>query len=333
VINPCERTVYRLFGVSLASDLRLSHAIPPAAPPATVSFRMQPREDLPTLDEPSRSTYESPFLDPDGNVRLRAASASTRDDLRFGERLLFSLGSDEIDCHFTPSVQTEDIEIYLLGAVLAYWLERQGLPCIHASAVVTPDGAIGFLAGNGGGKSTLAAFLVRAGLPLLTDDVLAIDRREDGYYGRASYPQMRFWPREAELFSGRAEGHDRVHPDLPKLRVPIGEAGFGAFHPRAAPLRALYLPERRPASEAASIEIRPVAPRDAAIELLRNSFVSHLVEAAPWARDRLARLASIAAEVPMRRLIYPSGFERLPEVCDAILRDAGLVAGTEQGPA
>jgi hypothetical protein len=292
---------------------------------------MQPESELPPFAETAPSTYESPYVDLEGNTRVRATSASERDDLRFGERIRFSLGADEIVCHFTPRVEPREIEILLLGTVLSYWLERQGTCCVHSSAVVTPCGGIGFLAGNGGGKSALAASFLEAGFPLLTDDILAIDRREDGAFGRASYPQMRFWPSEAERFAGNADPGDQVHPTIPKVRVAVGEPGFGTFHSKEAPLRALYLPVRLSGSEGARVEIEPIRPRDALIELVRESFVAHLVASAPWAQGRLARLAAIAEAVPMRRLSYPSGFDRLPEVRDAVLAD--LAAWAESGAA
>jgi hypothetical protein len=321
-----ERPTYRLFGISMESDLTLAPSIPPGEPPVSLRFRLRHESQLPAPPPQARSIYESPHLDSEGQVRLQVLSDAENNDLRFGRRICFSVGAHEVECCFTSIVRARDIEVHLLGAVLSLWLERRGLLCIHSSAVVTPEGAIGFLAPSGGGKSVLAALLVRSGFPLLTDDVLAAFSRQGRFWGRASYPQMRFWPREAEIFTGRSEGHDRVHPESSKLRVSVGERGFGAFHAAEAPLRALYLPARRAAGAAGGIEIEPIRPRDALIELVRESFVAHLVAAAPWARDRLGRLAAIAAAVPLRRLTYPSGFDRLPEVREAILDDMATLS-------
>lgn len=329
--GPARPGLFRLFDLAVESDLDLPAALGGASPPAEIAFRLRlEAAGLPEI-EGATSTYRSPHVDGEGNVRLRAATASGHDLLRFGERLQFAIGDGEIACHFTPAVEAREIEILLLGTVLAYWLERRGTCCIHSSAVVTPGGSLGFLAGNGGGKSALAASFLQAGFPLLTDDILAIDRREGRFFGRGSYPQMRFWPADAERWTGRADPRDRVHPTVPKIRVAVGERGFGAFHAPASPLAALYLPVRRPGPEG-GIEIEPVRPRDAAIELVRESFVAHLVASAPWARDRLARLAAIAAAVPLRRLSYPSGFERLPEVRSALLEDlSGLADESAEG--
>ena len=69
------------------------------------------------------------------------------------------------------------------------------------------------------------------------------------------------------------------------------------------------------------IEITPISPRDAVIELVRHSFVADIVEALRWQSRRLALFAQVADQTPVRRFVYPSGFEHLPRVRDAILED------------
>jgi len=64
-----------------------------------------------------------------------------------------------------------------------------------------------------------------------------------------------------------------------------------------------------------------VSPRDAVIELVRFTFTPHVVEALGWQPRRLAFFADLAARVPIRRLIYPSGLHHLPRVSEAILQD------------
>jgi hypothetical protein len=184
--------------------------------------------------------------------------------------------------------------------------------------VVVNGSAVGFLSFNRGGKSSLGAAMMQGGFPLLTDDVLAIASGADGFSGRLGYPQMRLWPREADHFWGPAANFPRVHPHASKVRVPIGT---GVFDAADKPLAGFYLPARRPADEDTAVDFRPVAPRDAVIEFIRHSFVAPLIEAAGWHASRLDFLARLAAEVPVKHLIYPSGLEHLPRVRDAILAD------------
>ena len=69
------------------------------------------------------------------------------------------------------------------------------------------------------------------------------------------------------------------------------------------------------------IGITPVSPRDAVIELVRHSFTPRVVEAIGLQAQRLDFFAQMVQQVPMRRLVYPSGFAHLPRVRDAILED------------
>jgi hypothetical protein len=173
--------------------------------------------------------------------------------------------------------------------------------------------AVAFLSRHGGGKSGLAAAMVQAGFPLLTDDLLVLEEGESGWEARPSYPEMRMWPDEAAHFVGDPETLPLVQSDSEKRRVAIGEGGFGSFLDASAPLACLYLASRRPERDG-DVEIQPVSRSEALIELVRHSFSARLVEAAGLQPARLDRLARLVRAVPVRRLVYPSGFDRLPEV-------------------
>ncbi|MFY9821168.1 MAG: hypothetical protein WAM82_07285 [Thermoanaerobaculia bacterium] len=98
----------------------------------------------------------------------------------------------------------------------------------------------------------------------------------------------------------------------------MGEGGFGRFQETSTPLSAIFLATRVEGANA--VEIQPVSRSEALIELVRHSFSARLVEAAGLQPARLARLARLVRSVPVRRLVYPSGFERLEEVASRVLR-------------
>ena len=208
------------------------------------------------------------------------------------------------------------LELWLLGTVLAFWLEWRGVPALHASAGCAHGHAIGFLASKQGGKSTLAMALLQEGHPLLTDDLLPVDVEGDTACGRPGYPQMRMWPDHARHFVEDPESLRRAHPYIEKRRVPVGPNGVGTFCDESQPLSALYLPER---ADDPPIEVQPVAPTDALQAVLRHSFLPRLVEATGWQSQRLDTLAQLVKQIPVRRLTYPSGPEHLPRIADALL--------------
>jgi hypothetical protein len=244
------------------------------------------------------------------------------DLMRFIGSADYYLGKEFIHCHLFDQNAHYLVEIYFLGVVLSFWLERLGVRTIHASALSIDGTALVFLSTHGAGKSALAGIFVQAGYPLLTDDILPVEDESDIFIGRPGYPTMRMWPDEAEHFLGSYEHLPLVHPELTKRRVFIGPDGFGTFCEESQPIACIYLPERRdPSDSNTAIKIMPVSPRDGVIELVRHSFSAHLAEAAGLAPQRLDFFARMVKQVPMRRLIYPSGFHHLPRVREAILED------------
>jgi hypothetical protein len=130
------------------------------------------------------------------------------------------------------------------------------------------------------------------------------------------------WPNEAEHFLTEYEHLERVHPEFSKRYVPVGEDQFGLFCDHPCPLGRIYLLERREASDLpAGLEIRAVSHRDAVIETLRYSFITRLSEAVGLAPARFNFISGLVQKVPVRRLIYPSGYEYLPQVRLSILND------------
>jgi hypothetical protein len=165
----------------------------------------------------------------------------------------------------------------------------------------------------------MAGALLQRGAALLCDDLAPMSEKDAGFFVEPGFPHLRMWPDEASHFLGSYEHLPMVAPDVSKRWVPAGPGGLGTFHGGALPLGCVYLLDRQPGLE--PLEIRTLSPRDALIELLRHSFTPLLVEAAGLQAGRFDRLARLVRQVPVRRLSYPSGFDRLPGVAEAILRD------------
>jgi hypothetical protein len=327
---------YRLYGVTMASDFPFANRLAPASGPCDLTFtRMS--EGTRALDlEAAAPAYASlprpggskPLLriylfedDGSGHGVVATRIADIAEYYLYPDRIFYRLL--EPSCDYL-------VEIQFLGHIMAIWLESRGVPALHASAVVVGERAVAFLAGNKAGKSSLAASLMQAGCPLLTDDILPLECGGEGVRGRPGYPQMRLWPDQAEHFLGQYRELEIVHPAYTKRRVAIGADGLGAFWNQPAPLGCLYLPEMRDDSTDSGIEIEPVSPRDAFAQLLRCSVVGAAVEALGWQPRRFQALAQVASTVPGRRLRYSSARDRLVEVRQAILADFGALVAPPQ---
>ncbi len=304
-----------LFGLTVVTDFPFTVGLPSATGAADLVFEVSP---LPVLAHSGLTpAYQSPYRAQDGESLAYLYRFEGSEILHCPSIADFRIGPDRIDVHFSESA-SELAELRLLGPVLSYWLEQRGIPTLHASAVATERGAAAFLSHKEGGKTGLAAAFLQAGLPLLTDDVLPVEESGGVFLARPGFPQMRMWPDEAAHFVEGWERLARVHPAISKRRVPVGDGGFGAFQDAPLPLACLYLPERLPEGTDGPVEILDVSPRDAVIELVRHSFSPRLVEAAGLQARRLDFFARLALHVPVRRLRYPSGFGRLPEVVNAL---------------
>ncbi len=319
---PPASATYRIFGLTLASDFPFANRLAPGLGVPDLTFTCVTAAPLPSSWEQATPAYTSSYRTDDGESIFYLYQLDACDVLRFTRVADFYLWPDRIICHLLDPDYEYLVEIRLLGPVLSFWLERQGVPALHASAVVVEDRAAAFLSSNSGGKSVLAAMLMQAGYPLLTDDILPVEQSHGAFLGRPGYPQMRLWPDEAHYFLGRYQDLELVHPSYSKRRVPVGPPAFGTFCPESKPLACLYLPQRRSAAEGdTEIEITPVSRRDALIELVRHSFAASIVEQLGLQQQRLDLFAQMVRLVPVRRLVYPSGFEHLALVREAILQD------------
>lgn len=324
----------QVYGITLRTDLDFVAPLPPSSDPPALHVSAAPE---PVDIEGAERLYVGPPIergDATDSGLYRRGKAFL---FRFAHLVDFCVTPDRITYHLREAAYGYSVEICLLGTVLAFWLEWQGRPALHAAGVASATGGIGFMASNKGGKSSLAAACMARGDALLTDDLLVLDgphddgaagdgteeatnrAAEQAIQGQPGFPQLRMWPDQATHFVEDVDLLAPVHPYLDKKRLPADAVGRGRFCSAAQPLRALYLPERR--DDVETVDIQPVAPGEAVIELVRGSFVAPLIEPAGWQARQLALLSRIAQRVPLRRLVYPSGMAHLPDVVAAVHAD------------
>ena len=151
-----------------------------------------------------------------------------------GAHAVHHLSADAAELLCGPDPKGEPLRWRVtLDSVLFSAALLRGYEALHAGAVATARGAIAITAGAGGGKSTLLVELLRAGCPLLCDDVVVLEPR--------------------------GEDSPLAHPGPPLMTVPAGTSPLpGAMiasvgeerwvavpaHPRATPLAALVVLNR-----------------------------------------------------------------------------------------
>jgi hypothetical protein len=265
--------------------------------------------------------YRSRHTLPDGEPMLIAHRHEDGIVMQFGEGFRFAIHDDWIGVHMTDPAQHHDVQLQLLGPVLAFWQEQRGALALHASAIVVHGVALSFTANSRAGKSTLAAAFVQAGASLLSDDILPCKVEGARVVALPGFPSMRLWPAEAGHFIGDLSGLDFVHHGIDKRRADVGDGVLGQFHDAPTPLACIYVPERHDDAGSPRIEITQLGRSEAMVELARLSFVARLTQAAQSPGAHFDLLAHIARMVPVKRLRYPSGYAHLPAVRAAVLED------------
>jgi hypothetical protein len=187
------------------------------------------------------------------------------------------------------SSQAALVDSYTRGVVPVVMLAR-GCEALHASAVLTDAGVVGFCALSGTGKSSLALALGVHGLPLWADDTVAI--APDGI-------EVVALP-----FPVRVDDEARTSLGSP-ADVLMVEPG------QRRPLRRIYFVRRDATLDAGGPTLTPLAGASRFERLLAHA---HPFDLATDRRRRvmIERLLRIAGAVPMYELRFAPSLEHLP---------------------
>jgi hypothetical protein len=191
------------------------------------------------------------------------------------------------------------LPLYLLWNGSAEFLHGMAVSAASASSALSTSLCFGFLGDSHAGKSTLLSYFLSRGHFLVSDDHLAVSRKD----------------------------HLSVLPATPYYRpYRAGEdLGFVAANYSPAPtrLRRLFLLE--PAPGYADIEMHELQGLEAVSALLRHvQYNLHNLEAAqlfPLVAERFRGLTQLIRQVTVKRLYVPRSMERLAEVYNFIQQD------------
>ena len=308
---------YALYGRTLASDFPFRWPLPRGTGTPDLHFTCVDTAPIDVQMDAATRVLDLPLGAHDGAASISFHQLDGVDVVRIADDADHYVWPDRIICHLHDPSLDWLVEVQLLGMVLALWLERRGTPTLHASTVVVDGSAVAFLGTKGGGKTTAATSLVAAGHPLLVDDLLALELTGDDVLAQPGYPMLRLWPEQVAHFLGAHDPLPLVHPAFTKRRVAVGHR-FGTHQTTPAPLRRIYLPVRRDGGE---VIVEAIPSREALIETVRHSFLHDAVHSFGLAGTRLAQLAEVLRHASVRRVSYPSGFDRLPELVAAIEAD------------
>lgn len=306
---------YALGGLVLESAVALPEVPESPGEVATCSLELAPAAPA---DE---------WPDAEGWVRVGRVPGGHALDFSGLARFEVNAAGDRIRCTPAPDIPDETIRHLILDHVLPRLLALRGVQVLHASAVVTPAGVIGFVGATGWGKSSLATSLGLEGLPLLSDDALILETVDGDAWVRGTYPGVRLWPHDVMELLGDAEGAPVAHYTL-KIRFGPGTAGALSFRGGALPLHRLYVLEPPELADGDgggegdddAIAIAPLSAHEAFLALSRHTFRLELADAAQH-RDGFERLTRSPALARTSSLRFPRTRAVMPALYRALLAD------------
>lgn len=258
--------------------------------------------------------------------RLSVFEGDTGLLLRFEGLCDFHISTDgrEIKYCSTSDTDLDWIRSTLYSMVIPFTMHLRGLRNLHASVVVLAGRAVGFLAGPGTGKSTLASAFAAKGYPCLTDDVLALRESPEGYTAYPGLPFVSLSEHSINSLIGPQIGSERTSLNGLKERVAL-DGRWASFWPEPTPLRCLYVLNR--VGDMADINLEAMSVGESILSLLENT---NCLPALPtWVlKDHLAFLGKLVRSVPVWRLTYPTGFQQIPTIIARVLeRQTGQCHG------
>lgn len=303
---------YSLHGLAVRSAIPLPDARPVGAIPG---------EPLDVVLAPARAV---PAAVPDGEVLAAECHDEHPDELfyvlvdRGDDDLLLrvwgladvTLGrrSEQITVTPDPGADLARLAILVSGLVIGSVLLLRGHTVLHASAVEAQGSCLVFTGYSGMGKSTLASLVCSAGGAFVTDDVLRLDRGDDGRpVARLGGVEARLRAQAASLAvrpRTTADGRLSTH-------LPVSE------HDRL-PVAAVLVPMPVHGDPQAAVSVRWVPPKDAVMTL------ASLPRVSGWKDPRSSRLlfdglCDLVLQVPVGVLTVPWGPPFAPGTAERVI--------------
>ncbi len=310
---------YRVCNLTIYSNIALPELPPGSGSGSRCSFHLAPaRAQQPTASPPYHQ-----WVFPNGEGWLALARQGTDYLLRFpniGDFLISEDGT-KIRCCPQPGTPLNTLRHLFLDQVVPLLLSKQGHLVLHASAVVTPQGALGFVGASGQGKSTLALSFAKRGFPVLADDCLLLEEKGGELIAVPSYPGLRVWPETLSALVGDGAALPLVAHYTSKKRLRLTDFGL-RVSAESMPLRRMYFLAGEGVKQINAPAVERLSLREAFMEILKYAYILDTKD-----RERLRHqfdcLGRASALAPFYRLAFPRQLSLLPRVQDAILANLG----------
>jgi hypothetical protein len=231
---------------------------------------------------------------------------------------------DQLWIHYSNSVNQDDLRSLLLGTILGCVLRLRQVFCLHASVVDIEGKCVVLMGEKQAGKSTTAAALVKyAHAKLIADDIAVINQEEEKLIVQRGYAGLRLNPIAAtHLYGEEAQMFPKVYSNLQKRYVFLGEKKHTDSRVKHLTIDRIYLLDDR-SQTSKRPNIQALSESDSMMQLIANSYASYAVFGQNSIAHELNMISQILRKTRVHRIQAPADLNKLPELCEAIVKDCG----------
>jgi len=299
--------VYRLFGLTVASDLDLPET--PRGDPDVTPDVVITRGDVPIETTAERAVVVRRYGIPGPRWIVRDHEAGVSLRIEGGTSITVS-------CRQGDPVSEADVRLYALASGVGAILVQRGLLPFHANAVVGPRGAILICGDVGAGKSTTALGLVRSGHLLIADDLCAIDTSDTAATVIPGPPRLKLWRQTLDPDTAPDE-RLRIRSGVDKFYVAV------AGQDRPVALHLIIVLEKSHDATTSGVSAHALSGADRILALTPHLYKATLPELVAHWPDCMARFERAIGTVGAYRVRRPAGGDSRPQVVREIERLAG----------
>jgi hypothetical protein len=318
--------LYNVFGLTLRFNVEIAGLCVPlteATWDIDISLGMAPQWLAEVLDAQTNLRYISSYIETNQRPSLKVWTlGDTTQYIRFlyadDTEFIIDQGGSKIWARWSDGFTLEDTLAYLLGPIIGFVMRLRNRVVLHASAIAVDNQAIALFGLGGRGKSTTAAAFAKLGLPILTDDIVALVREKGKLFVQPAYPRLRLWPESSEILFGSRTALPAISSTWDKLYLDLNQEPY-QFQGQPLPLTAVYLLGERSDTQNAPF-IEAVSPRDSIMDLVANSTINYVQDTQMRARE-FETFGFIIDTLPVRRVTPHTDPSLLSKLCATILDD------------
>jgi len=208
------------------------------------------------------------------------------------------------------------VRTVISGELMAALLRQRGYLVLHGSCVTNGDNTIAFVGYSGWGKSTTAAFFLRHGYQLLSEDLLVVDVNKPHPAVLPGPQALKLKPDAVKMIGDDYKRLPKVYHDTNKVLQ--AKNGSNGEKRTPKPLSKIYLLE---GCSRRKNEISHIPSNTAMVELVKHTRTIEWLTAKAFMKSHFNQCVSLLEKVPVSLLKRKLTLKALPETKQLIEED------------